>query len=118
MSAEIGGGFWDTEDGNKLIKCLMKEGFIVEKEIVNINSRPDHIFEIPYEVKPEDNEYIANKTKLFNAFFKEHGGCLHEGLCMDSEMKVSKRDIYTEICGLAKNSREPLQNRNLPCTIL
>ncbi len=118
MSAEIGGGFWSTEDGNKLIRCLIEEGFIVEKGIVNINSQPDHTFEIPYEVKPEDNKYIAEKTKLFNDFFKEQGGCLHEGLCTDSEMKASQRDIYTELCSLAKNSREQLQNQSFLCAIL
>jgi hypothetical protein len=116
LSAEIGGGFWDTEQGKNLITHLKSENYVIQAGIVPISDKAEHTFKLPFEEKKEDDKFIQEKTELFNTFFQEQGGCVHDGI-WNKEAKANSRNLHKEINDLArhgtlKNRKEIDEKRN------
>lgn len=115
MSAEIGGGFWDTDKGKSLIHKLRDEGLTIKVGKVSISPKSQMEFDIPFEVKEDDNDLIKTLTEKSNSFLEEQGGYLHKGLVLGAEQQksVSQRpDVYQEICDRARKAT--CEYRNYP----
>ncbi len=106
MSAEIGGGFWDTSDGKSLIKHLQEKGIHIHSNDVRINDHSEHTFDLPFEVKNDPNEekLISQCTQEFNNFFASQGGYLHHGIS-DGRQIDDPNAVHIEIYKRAQKAR-------------
>ncbi len=107
MSAELGGGFWDTGDGKVLIEHLQERGFSIQPSSVNIGDHCEDSFELPFEAKctPEEIQFIKEKTQAFNAFFTRQGGYLHRGYCLNKPPEEASGLVHAEIHKRAQQAR-------------
>lgn len=106
MSAEIGGGYWDTSDGKNLIKHLQEKSIHINSNVVRINDHSEHTFDIPFEVKndPSEEKLISQRTQEFNIFFASQGGYLHHGVC-DGRQTDDPNAVHKEIYKRAQKAR-------------
>ncbi|MDA8562077.1 hypothetical protein N9L02_03060 [Gammaproteobacteria bacterium] len=127
MSAELGGGFWETNDGIKVLNQLNAHGNDVKVGGVKICDTHVLQFEVPYEVKAEDDIVIKRQSKIFNQFFEREGGIVFDRLCQDrnyktevlnkvSNQKTLNRNYKTEV--LNKVSNQKTLNRNYKIEVL
>jgi len=101
MSAELGGGFWDTTEGHRLIDEIRKDGIFITLGIVNIDNDSELFFELPFEIKSENQESITKRAQSFHDFFAKQNGYLHPDV--SKEQKTSE-DVRKEISDRAENT--------------